>query len=260
MRCNTGPRYLRCVVTGLSMSVALAAPSRSHAQPAPRSLLQLEVGDSLGLPLPDAKLEVFTLLQGGILWEWAPVDPAGLPAGTHLLRFSHPGYRSSVFSVPLREGGKVSLRVRLDPERDTPRGERELRARPVRAIGLALDGRAKTDVIGSRRILQGADVEATNANTFGAVLQRLRDTELKVLPASGGTFRVRGASGSGNCSVSVMINGDRRRMVGFSTFDQMFSPGDVEVIEVFPRNNSIPLAYRFREAGCGLLVVWFKNP
>lgn len=257
---DTGSRSLRCVVAALSMSAVAATPSSSHAQPAPQSLLQLEVGDSVGLPLPDAKLEVFTLLQGGIVWEWAAVDPGGLPAGTHLLRFSHPGYRPAVFSVPLRDGGKVSLRVRLDPERDVPRRERELRARPVRAIGLALDGRAKTDIIGSRRILQGADIETVNANTFGAVLQRLRDTELKVLPASGGTFRVRGASGAGNCSVSVMINGDRRRVIGFSTFDQMFTPGDVEVIEIFPRNNSIPLVYRFREVGCGLLVVWFRNP
>src|SRR5215213_4333351 len=141
------------------VATMLVTPAAASAQNDRPSLLQVEVADSIGLPLPDAKIEVFTLMDGGVFWEWVVVAPSQLPEGINLLRFSHPGYRSSTFSVPLRGGSVVALRVRLETQGDTAKRE-PLEAREVRAIGLAIEGRMKSDVVGRRRVLEsGAAAE-----------------------------------------------------------------------------------------------------
>jgi hypothetical protein len=91
-------------------------------------------------------------------------------------------------------------------------------------------------------------------------MRRARNTDLRVLPASGGTFRVftQTAGGSYTCPVRVMVNGDRRHVLPFETFDQMYSIADAEAIEVFPMGSSVPLSYQVPRAGCGLMVVWFR--
>lgn len=257
-RCLTSRTWIG-VVSGLLLGGA-ATPSATHAQDSRESLIQIEVGDSVGLPLPDAIVEVFTFMDGGVFWEWVPVGTEALPAGINLLRFSHPGYRPEVFSVPLREGGKVALRVRLRAERDTTR-QSHPEAEEVHAIGLSIEGRATTDILGRRRILDRRAIEAEPVNHFGDLMRRARNTELTVLPARGGAFAVYGRSPSGGRScVQVMINGDRRRILPFETFDQLFGPYDVEAIEVFPQGHSIPLSYQVQRSPCGMLVVWFRTP
>lgn len=256
-RCLTSRRSMG-LLTGLLL--AAAAPSAARAQDDRQALIQIEVRDSIGLPLPDAKVEVFTFMDGGVFWEWVPIGAGDLPAGINLLRFSHPGYQPAVFSVPLREGGKVSLRVRLLSERDTTGQHHVVQADPVNAIGLAIEGRAKTDIVGRRRILDRHAIEGETVSHFGALMHRARNTELTVLPARGGTFAVYGRSGSGGRScVQVMVNGDRRRVLPFETFDQLFGTHDVEAIEVFPQGSSIPMSYQVPRSPCGMLVVWFRT-
>jgi hypothetical protein len=262
---DTARRLVRRA-TALSGFAAIAmTPSFAGAQEETRpSLLQVEVRDSIGLPLPDATMEVFTLLERGIVWEWVRVDPGVLPPGINLVRFSHPGYRSSVLSVPLRKGSVVSLRVRLDTERDTsPPRPGTASAYEVRAIGLAIEGRAKNDIIGLRRVIPAADIAAnTDAHTLGALMRRTKNTNLNILPATGGTFRVlsHGRGGGSTCPMQVMVNGDRRRFLPFATFDRLFGPEDMEAIEIFPEGHAVPFAYQAQRSSCGLLVVWMKNP
>ena len=260
-RSRLGVTAVRHVATVAAIVAALAMVARPAAALQKReAIVQIEVGDSIGLPLPDAKVEVFTFMDGGVFWEWVPVGSSEIPAGINLLRFSYPGYRSSVFSVPVREGATLSLRVRLDPERDSSTSH-AVEARGVRAIGLALSGRAKTDVVGRRRVLEHTDFEHESVTGFGPLMRRARNTELTVIPASAGTFRVSSQSpgGSSKCPVQVMVNGDRRRILPFDAFDRLFSINDVEVIEIFPMPASIPLAYQTERSSCGLLVVWFRS-
>jgi hypothetical protein len=250
----------RFAVTAIVATIVVAPPAAS-AQNHPPSLLQVEVADSIGLPLPDAKIEVFTLMDGGVFWEWIVVAPSQLPPGISLLRFSHPGYRSATFSVPLREGSKVALRVRLDAPRDTTTPGDALDAREVHAIGMAVEGRMKTDIIGRRRILDHGFGGEENATRFGSLLRRARGTELLVLPTSAGTYRpfAETVGGSRNCPMLVMMNGDRREVLPFAAFDELYSTSEVEAIEVFPRGTSLPTAYQVQGSGCGMLVVWFRS-
>jgi len=253
----------RLALTALAaLIVGLTPPAPVHAQGDREALIQIEVRDSVGLPLPDAAVEVFTVMDGGVFWEWARVGANDLPAGINLLRFSHPGYAPSTFSVPLRSGSVVSLRVRLMPERDSlTRGPTALDARDVNAIGLAIEGRVKTDIIGRRRVVERAAVDADATHRFGPLMRRVRNTELTVVPASGGSFRVQsqGSTGRSNCPMLVMVNGDRRRVFPFATFDQLYGTQDIEAIEVFPRAGSIPNSYQVPGSRCGLLVAWFKT-
>ena len=252
----------RCLTMALTLSAAAtaAAPS-ARAQDKKQTIIQIEVGDSIGLPLPDAKVEVFTFMDGGVFWEWIPVDSVALPTGINLLRFSHPGYRSTIFSVPVREKTTLSLRVRLSSERDTTHTGDPAEARTVRAIALVIEGRTHTDVLGRRRIVEQDVFANESASRFGQLMHRVRNTELRVLPASGGTFRVfsQSTGGSYNCPVQVMVNGDRRRVLPFETFDQMYSLGETEAIEIFPVGSSVPLSYQVPRAGCGMMVVWFRS-
>ena len=247
-------RTIVAVVIGLGLARA------AHAQEQRDSLIQVEVRDGAGLPLPDAKIEVFTLMDGGVFWEWVAVAPSHLPEGINLLRFSHAGYRPSTFSIPLRTGSVVALRVRLEAEGDTAKRQL-LEAREVRAVGLAIEGRMKSDVVGHRRILESGVAAEETTGRFSMLLRRARGTELNVVPASGGTYRplAETAGGARTCQMSVMLNGDRRQVLPFAAFDQLYGTADLEVIEVFPRSASLPAAYQVPKAGCGMIVAWFKN-
>jgi len=252
-------RLATFLMSGIALDPLVPSPAR--AQSDRPSLLQVEVGDSIGLPLPDAKMEVFTLLQGGIFYEWTEVQPHQLPKGVQLLRFSHAGYKASTFSVPLREGSKVAVRVRLLPERDSigRRHDGMVDAYQVNAIALALDGRSKTDVVGRRRILDKLNEipEGTN-HRLGDLIRRSRGTDLRVTSGSGGSYLVSGLGSK--CPVDVMLNGDRRHIIPFATFDQMYNTADLEVVEVFPRGgSSIPLSYQVTRGQCGLLIVWYRK-
>ena len=254
-------RLVRLTTLLATAGLIAGVPSSAHPQSDRPPLIQVEVGDSIGLPLPDAKMEVFTLLDGGVFWEWAAVEPHQLPKGVQLLRFSYPGYKTSTFSVPLREGSKVAVRVRLVPERDSVVRRRDgmVDAYQVNAIALSLEGRAKSDVLGRRRILDKLNqIPEGGTNRLGDLIRRARGTDLRVTPGSGGSYLVSGQAS--HCPVDVMLNGDRRHIVPFATFDQMYNTADLEVIEVFPRGgSSIPLSYQVARGECGLLIVWYRK-
>jgi hypothetical protein len=254
---------LHALAVATSAAGMLAWPIAARAQQDRAPLLQVEVSDSIGLPLPDATVQVFTLMDGGVFWEWIVVGPSQLSEGINLLRFSHPGYRSSTFSVPLRADSKVALRVRLGAQVDTTTHSDGLEAREVRAVGMAIEGRMKTDVIGRRRIIEPGPAAKESSGRFGALLRRARGTELNIVPSgSAGSFRplAQTVSGQTNCPMVVMLNGDRRQVLPFAAFDDLYGTSDVEVIEVFPRSTSLPSPYQVPKGGCGMIVVWFKSP
>lgn len=242
-----------------TLSVAPIAPASGQGKR--QAVVQIEVGDSIGLPLPDAKVEVFTFADGGVFWEWLPLGSEPMAAGINLLRFAYPGYAPATFSVPVREGGTLSLRVRLQPERDTLGSTHNPVAREIHAIGLALDGRAKTDIIGRRRIIERRMIDSESVDRFGPLLRRVTNTDLSVIPGSAGSFRVfsQSAGGGSRCPIQVMVNGDRRRVLPFDAFDQLFSTRDVEAIEIFPAGSSMPLIYQTIRGNCGLMIVWFRS-
>jgi hypothetical protein len=259
IRARTSP-HISLAVAAFLGGLLLSAPAAAWAQKPHQATIQIEVGDSVGLPLPDAKVEVFTFMEGGVFWEWIPLGSSPLPDGINLLRFSYPGYRAETFSVPVREASTLSLRVRLEPEHDTTHRSDIVEARAVRAVGLAVEGRAHTDVVGRRRVLEHATFEKETVPRFGPLMRRARNTELTVVPATGGTFTVYGRSGSGaKCPLQVMINGDRRRVLPFDAFDRMFSIDELEAIEIFPSGSSLPLPYDTDRAGCGMMIAWFRT-
>ena len=260
----------------LAASLCLTVPaSDARAQADAKPLLQLEVGDSIGLPLPDAKLELFALLDGGIVWEWVAVTPNALPPGTDLIRISQPGYSPVVLSVPLQKGSRVALRVRLRAARDTTPAQRVPTVDPIHATGLAIQGHMRTDVIGVRRVLDRADLENAGETTLGALLRRANGTDLTMVPASGGSFRPVTSRTLGSkspnpaagrtatqCSLPVILNGDRRRVLPFEAADELVGVDDVEAIEIFPRGWPPPSAYSIPgDPWCGgVVVLWLRAP
>ena len=262
----------RIAVTTLAV-VAVVTPARNAAAQEKSPFLQLEVTDTVGVPLPDARLEVFTLLEGGMVWEWARVLPEGIPAGTYLLRISNPGYEPAIFSVPVRNDGHVALRVRLTAPIDTV-AVKEPQALKVRAHGFAIDGRVRTDVIGTRRILDHRSATMTKPQTLGDLLHRVKGTTLTMYPTSDGTFTpakrqsTRGAwYAAPPCSVPVMLNGDRRKVLSFEAANKLLAPDEIEALEIFESPGVVPSAYNVWTGEflsgtfcrAGLLVAWMRT-
>jgi hypothetical protein len=263
---------MSCRATTIAAVCASLASSNARAQANPQPLLQLEVADSIGLPLPDAKLELFALLQGGIVFEWVTLDPADLPEGIDLIRVSQPGYTPAVLSVPLQVGSHVALRVRLNPEHDTSTRWSAPEAQTVSAKGFAIQGRMHTDVIGTRRVLGRSAMERSGATGLATLLGRAHNTDLKILPTTGGSFRPLNSPNrsfgrrAATCTLPVLLNGDRRRILPFEAADQLVSIGEIEAIEIFPRG-FLPAAYSVPPSASpapssgwceGLLVVWLR--
>ena len=235
------------------------------AQQTTKELLQVEVTDTKGIPLPDAKIETFAFLEGGIFREWAEVVPAKLPTGIYLMRFSNPGYQSSTFSVPLQHGVTLSVRVRLHEGSDSLRHrskQKELQYTAPEAIVVAFNADGKTDLLGHRRVFDQIPTEEGSGAWFN-----FRDPKLKVRhqPSTIGNMDpVMGESwknqkGSVNCPMKALINGDTRLPVVYGNFGNNRSIEDIEALEIFTEGAAIPRAYRVPGSGCGLAVVWFRS-
>lgn len=245
---------------GAALVLALggAHAQRSDARP---TQLQVEVGDSIGLPLPDAKIETFMLMEGGAFLEWVPVEPAELSDGVYLLRFSHPGYRTAILSVPLRKKARVSLRVRLVAEPDS--AERSMAVAsttPVRAIGLFLEGHASTDIVRARRVLERDAVERAKAPSIGELLRITKQVGVIVTPGAGRDYAITalGMGATFRCDVPVMVNGDRRWLFPFRDINQRYEVDDVEAAEFIPTAAARPYLRRPEEASCGVLLLWAR--
>jgi hypothetical protein len=237
-------RLIRPVI--LAALVGGAAGRPAAAQEAPRSLLQLEVRDSIGLPLPDATVEVYAMTDRAAYRKWVRVEAAVLSPGIHLLRLSHPGYRSAVFSVPLADGDPVSLRVRLHPGNDSTLRRSNNQAARIDAIGLEVDGGGNSDIIGDRRVIDRSTIEWASRSSIAELLRAIGGTRLFVRHPSG-------------CRPPVVVNGDKRRPQSFAVFDQFSRPDDIEVLEVFPSHRPVPPRYQPFGTGCGLVVAWVRR-
>jgi hypothetical protein len=256
---GVGSAANRILVASLAVAAAVSS-ARGQNESTATPALQVEVQDSVGLPLPDARVEVYTPIGRSKFWEWALVQPETLPLGIFLLRFSHPGYEPSVFSVPLEIYKPVSLRVRLSPQADTLVVRREGRAHVVRAIGLARVGRRHLDVVGFLRVLHRAEIERAGGTSLSTVFGRTKGTELiqtdPAVPGAGTNDRpVRG------CVGQVTVNGNRLQKLTNAQFQAMYGVGEAEYIEVVGLTTKPAFDYsREPLGGCNSLRVWFKVP
>ena len=235
-----------------------SAATRSSPSRTSTALLQFEVSDSAGLPLPDARLELYARADRGLFREWLPIEASMLEEGIHLLRFSHPGYRSSVFSVPLREGGRVAVRVRLAPDTSERPRKAEISATTVRASGIATFGKQSVEVIAGRRVVERDAIEAADARSIGDLLRIANGTGLVVEPRPGGLHEVGEAYRSRRC-VQVVVNGDPTLVLGFSRFEEEYRFAEAEAVEIVSRPKAIPYFFRRLETDCAMLLVWLSG-
>jgi hypothetical protein len=253
---------VRLTVASASAATILAACSaglRSPISSGGNPLLYVEVADNVGLPLPDATVELFTRMDRGLFREWIAVDPATLAEGIHLLRFSYPGFRPALFSVPVRDGGRVSLRVRLVRE-TAPGKKHEITATRVHATGVAVHGKETTEIVGKRRVLARADLDATEGMTIAVLLREARETGLVVEDTPDGLHSVRQLDGwTPRCPVQVMINGDATLLLPFGRFEELYRFSEPEAIEVVARATTLPFYFRRSDNRCGLLMVWLTG-
>lgn len=239
-------RALRRAATAATFALGTGvATGRAQPPPAAEPILRVEVQDSIGLPLPDAIIEVYYPVEGSKFWEWSRVRPETLPIGVFLLRFSHPGYTPSVFSVPLKLYNPVSLQVRLNPERDTLH-RRIGQPHPVRAVGLARDRKRQIDVIGIRRVLYREDIEWAGGGSLREILGRTKLTDAEPRIPCGG---------------QLVVNGQWKRPLRHAQFESLYSASEAEFIEAAAWTSRPSFDKPPKPAlGCLPLYVWYKVP
>jgi hypothetical protein len=227
-----------------------------------RPLLQLEVNDSLGLPLPNARLELYAYAEGGLFREWIEITPEMLGQGTYLLRFSHDGYRAAVFSVPLRPEAPVSLRVRLRPDAPLPVGGGPPAAVPVTAIGLALGGRSGSDIIGARRVLDRDAFERTNANGVAEVF-RVHSVRKSVgAHETSGDWgvRLKNPRTGDVCDPPIMMNGDVTLTLTLARYQELYRLSEPEAIEFVLDGRAVPHTFRRGyNLNCPVMMIWLRG-
>jgi hypothetical protein len=251
-------RFALCVAVTLWSSLALPC---ARAQPSARPLLQLEVADSIGLPLPDATLEVYTAVERGIFREWIAVEPSELPPGNWLLRISHPGYRTSIQSVPLQKDKPFALRVRLGAPRDSASRTGPVIAEQVRALGMPVSERT-ADVMVGRRVIDRRALDRAGAKTLLQVIKNAKELNMMMVFGSGGTYTVGGGwEGAKGCPLREIVNGKKQGSTSIANLDNTRELDDVEAIEVLPRQTG-DLYVHDDDSGyyCGMVIVWLKDP
>jgi hypothetical protein len=140
--------------------------------------------------------------------------------------------------------------VSLYAESDTARPSQHLEADEVHATGFTKQGTVGSEVVGLRRVIGRTGIERADARSVYELLRNTSGTELRApLP--------------GHPGCSVMVNGDRRRVLPFAVFNQLFPPEQADAFEVVqfvgrraPTARSI-LAAR---GVCGMLMAWLRKP
>ena len=242
--------------------LAAALPSRGVAQNRDRALLQLEVRDDTGLPLPNARLDVFAYAEGGQFREWLGIVPDVLGSGVYLLRFSHEGFRPVVFSVPLRKDAPVSLRVQLVPDSSRPSRRGLPEAVPVKAIGLALDSPAGTDVIGSRRVIDRETYEHTHAEGVAELFRvpSVRKSIGAQETVGDGGIRLRNPRTGDVCNPPVMLNGDMTLTLSFARYQELYRLSEPEAVEFVLDGRAVPYTFqRGHDLNCPVLMIWLRG-
>ena len=245
------------LVAGVALLVLATSPRPSFAQGRP-PLLQLEVADSVGIPLPDAKLETYTLMSGAVFREWVVVTPNMLTAGTHLVRVSSAGFAPVALSVPLKNDSQFSLRVRLHGLRSSISPKGRIEPGSIAAIGIPLGDPSRPDVVQARRIVLRETIEQSQAKTLPDLLRRLGGADVVVTTRAGGSVELRGAwdGGASGCLLSMLANGDPRFPSSLQEIDDI---SDVEAIEIFRGRTADPYMRKREPWQCGLVIAWLKS-
>ena len=255
------------------LAVSLVAWTCLSAASAAQVVLDGRVIDDLtAQPLPSASvllLDPYNKLVG-----YATTDDAGhfrfsqRRNGWYRLQVSAIGYQQALtpYVWPMRDHVYAELEVRLAPH--------TVLLAPVEVT--ALSPRETSPVLANveHRRTHGFGVQITRAQIEARNPTNVSDM-LTELPGVYAVHRGSGAGGrvismsrslagpaGGPCVVQIFLDGQlatRNRPGGDVVLDELVSPLDVEVIEVFRGLGTIPPEFLTPEARCGVIAIWTKR-
>ncbi len=257
------PVLAACIVLGVSATQPLRA----------QVVLQGRVLDDLTEePVPSAR--VFLLNRYSKLVDYAQADEAG---HFRFERRDHGRYRLEVKAVGYREAVSPMLWWTLDHEFtgvEVRLTRNVVLLAPLEIVALSPPTTSPVLENVMHRRARGFGIQVTREDIEER--QPLHITDILVeLPGVYAERRGRGASGrsvymsrslpglgGGECPVQVFLDGmraTRDRPGGDVMLDDLVSPLDVEVIEVFRGLGSIPPEFLTPNARCGVIAIWTKR-
>lgn len=214
------------------------------------------VVDSVGRGLARVQVSIAGTPFGAVTSDSGRFTIRGIPLGSALVRARHVGFDPDSQRVPITELDTTSVKfvlhssvVVLDAESIT--------ADPTRGKMGPFNQRRSRGV-GS--FITRAEIEKRQA---GSVSELLR-----YLPGVGVSQRMAGepqpvhmqrsvnTTTTGKCEVLIYVDG--HPYSGGNLDD--FSPNSLEGIEVYRSASEIPAAFRSRDATCGVIALWTRDP
>lgn len=250
----------------VSLAVTLGAARPASAQVILEGRV---VGDSSGLPLPNAR--VVLLSRQSRFMASAVTDEAGRfrferkGYGVYRVEASAIGYQQAL-SAPMwmtleSDSTVVEMRLAVNTVLLAPLevvALKPIRTSPVleamehrRAHGLAIH--ISREEIAERQPVNVSDilleVPGVYAERQGSGASGRQLYISRALPGAGG----------GACPVQVFVDGMRATRDGDATIDDLVQPDDVQAIEVFRGLSSIPAEFLTTDARCGVIAIWTRR-
>ena len=224
-------------------------PSALGAQHRGTSVLVAGVADAeTGQPLEGAEvvlLDQHRLARANQMGE-ARLD--GVPRGAQRVRVRKLGYSPS--EVTLAISGDTTGAVFRLPRSVTQLGAINIEAEWVPPKMKDFERRRRK---GIGRFLSAEQLDKERDRDFG-VLMVSRFPGLRVVTDTGGQQHLTSVRGTGNCPVAVFLDDIRLGLTEDIYFIQTW---DLAAVEYYS-GNEVPVEYRSRAVGCGLLLAWSK--
>jgi len=233
----------------LSATLATSLSATLGAQERGTSVLVAGVADAdTGEPLEGAEvvlLDVHRLAKANQMGE-ARLD--GVPRGPQLVRVRKIGYVPSEVTIAI-SGDTTGAVFRL-PRAITRLGAIDIEADWVPPKVRDMERRRRK---GIGRFLSAELLDKERDRDFG-VLIASRFPGLRVFTDTSGQQRLMSLRGTGACPLSVFLDDIP---VGLAEDIYIIKTWDLAAVEYYT-GNEIPIEYRSRTTGCGLLLAWSK--
>jgi hypothetical protein len=205
-----------------------------------------------GVPVPGARVKIFTSDVTAITNDEGAFELTGIPGGTQTLTTRAIGFVPDDRAVDLTDQhlpiviGLLSIRRFLDTVHVHA-------SRPSVMSAVGFDDRRRG---GSGRFFTSTDIEHMHPHDVSDVLRHVPGVSLSTDNSHHVTIRMRGEQES--CTPSIFVDGKQLINWELSDLDGIVQPEEVAGMEVYTPSMT-PAQFRTKQ-GCGTILVWTRTP
>lgn len=238
-----------------------AGEARAQEQPVPeiqpQAGLQVSVTDTLGQPIPGARV-VVTGVAGAVRSDSAGIALVqGIPLGSRLVTIRRPGFGEERALLQFPSAALFRLPVVLSPEVVGLDTLEVLAQRFVPALHRNGFYRRREQGVG--RHFGRTELDRTGSMDLAPILRRVSGFTVRPAPGRATGFILESSRGiisarRSSCTPKIFVDGVRADM----ELLESLSPREVEAVEAYSGLGGAPAEYTMGDAPCGVVLVWLR--